>query len=60
MGIHTLLKPDIHDAYEAIPAYDYSSAIAETLLDLAGGVLPDLGDLQTTRWGVSMLLENTD
>jgi hypothetical protein len=47
--LHALFKPDIHDLYQAIPAYDYSSSMSEALLDLAGGMLPALSDLQTEQ-----------
>ena len=55
LGPRLLVKPDIHDLYPVIPAYDASVAMAEGLVDSAlrcgsGTVdLPTLGDLQTAQ-----------
>jgi hypothetical protein len=50
LGIHMLLKPDIHDLFPILPGYDACGAMAEGIVDLAGKVIRSTDrDIQTDR-----------
>ncbi|WWD17422.1 hypothetical protein CI109_101863 [Kwoniella shandongensis] len=49
MGIHALIKPEIRESYPVLAGYDRSSDIAQSLIDLAGGRMGPLGNLNVDR-----------